>query len=480
MTRYRSSYYNLQVRKNDDETLFFNGVTGALMRLPKPLMGDLLPFVGAERPKRAGSGFSEWQPAAFDRSELPASLRDAFASLLEAGIFVEDGCDERDALRRSYESNRTRAPFFVTITTTLDCNMRCYYCYQKDGELEYMSARTCDDLIDWVKQQLEQRGFPRLYVDWYGGEPMLNQPVIAQFSEAIIPFCDARDVTYKASMICNGTAWPADAAGFVERHRVHSIQFSVDGPERHHNKRRGLIDGDGGKGRAASFDEVLATIGSLIGRTKIYMRINVDPYIGRDCLDMIDVCAERGWLGRDVRFYPYLAIINSMTEHCGFIGKSKTFQDFGVEFDAIQQQFFALLGHYRDQRSLEVVQYFPNRVQINCAAVSHNAVVFGPNGLMYKCGLDVGDHHRAHGGIGKRAEAVLDGAERLPDDRWDRYDPFTHARCKECQFLPVCMGGCPKAQIDGDDAQIKMQSAFWENNFDRIIREYDAAAAGAS
>jgi radical SAM protein with 4Fe4S-binding SPASM domain len=64
-------------------------------------------------------------------------------------------------------------------------------------------------------------------------------------------------------------------------------------------------------------------------------------------------------------------------------------------------------------------------------------------------------------------------------DRWDRYDPFSHARCSECQYLPVCMGGCPKAQIERDEMQIGMQSAFWENNFDRIIQEYYAAAGRA-
>jgi uncharacterized protein len=479
MSRYRASYYNLQVAKDSDETLIFNGITGALTRAPAPLRDDLLPYLGPERDKKAGTGFSQWQPEPFEKADLPLRLQQRFDALLDAGIFIPDDLDERDALRRSYESNRSRAPFFITITTTLDCNMRCYYCYQKEGELEHMTPATCDELITWTKAQLVQRGFPKIYVDWYGGEPMLNQAVIRQFSSAMIPFCDANGVTYKSSMICNGTAWPIDAAAFVREHRIHSLQVSIDGPERHHNKRRGLIDGNSGKGREASFDEVMRTIDALIGATKIYLRINVDPYIGEDALELIELCRARGWLERDKAFFPYLAVINAMTEHCGFIGKSKKFLDFEAEFDRIQQAFYAELGQYRDQRSLEVVQYFPNRVQINCAAVSHNAVVFGPNGLMYKCGLDVGDHHRAHDSIGDSGRAML-AADVMPADRWDRYDPFKHARCKECQYLPVCMGGCPKAQIDGDEAQIKMQSAFWENNFDRIILQYDAAAAGSA
>jgi radical SAM protein with 4Fe4S-binding SPASM domain len=99
---------------------------------------------------------------------------------------------------------------------------------------------------------------------------------------------------------------------------------------------------------------------------------------------------------------------------------------------------------------------------------------------MYKCGLDVGDNHRAHAALGDDgvvARPAADGASAsLAPDRWDRFDPFTHNRCSECQYLPVCMGGCPKAQIEHDETQVRRQSEFWENNFDRIIREYCVAS----
>jgi uncharacterized protein len=479
MQQYRPSYYNLAV-KTGDTTLLFNGVTSALLALNADTAAAFAPFLGQPRQRTAGIGYSDWRPMSFAPEDLPPPLAGQFPALVDAGIFVPCAADERLELQASYVRNRTRAPLFVTITTTLDCNMRCYYCYQKDGNLEHMSIETCDEIIEWTMRQMERSDHRKLYVDWYGGEPMLNQPVIERYSAAMIAHCDRLGVEYKASMICNGTAWPDDAPAFVERNRLHSIQFSLDGPERHHNKRRGLIDPKGGPGRTASFAQVMDVIDSLIGSTKIYLRTNVDPYTGRDALEVIELCAQRGWLEPDTRFYPYLAVINAMTEHCGFVGKSAKFQAFETEFDDIQRDFYASLRRYRDEKSLEVVQYFPTRVTINCAAVSDNALVFGPDGLAYKCGLDVGDNHRAHAAVGHNG--ALDGAipaDALPVDRWQKYDPFAHPRCSECQYLPVCMGGCPKAQIDLDSAQIRMQSAFWENNFERIIQEYYAAAGHA-
>ena len=150
---------------------------------------------------KAGVGFKTWRPTNFKLEDLPAIVGDRMSSFLDAGVFVQSNIDEREKLRASYERNRTQAPFFVTMTTTLDCNMRCYYCYQKDGLLEHMSELTCDAAIAWSKEQIEERGHSSLNVDWYGGEPMLNQAVISRYSSAMIHFCESRNVRYKASMI---------------------------------------------------------------------------------------------------------------------------------------------------------------------------------------------------------------------------------------------------------------------------------------
>ena len=472
--RFRASYYNLRVT-DGPRTLLFNGVTGALLKLDRSLLRALAPFLGEDRPRTAGTGYSSWAAPSFAAASLPKAVRDRFAAFLDAGVFVPEDADERERLREAYVHSRSIAPFFVTITTTLDCNMRCYYCYQKDGELEKMSPEMADGIAGWMEREIEARGHRKAYVDWYGGEPMLNQDVIERLSARMIAYCDARGVEYKGSMICNGTAWPEDKAGFVSRNRIQSIQFSLDGPERHQNKRRSMVQESG---RKPSYDEVMDTIGALIGHTRVYLRVNVDPWIGWSALEVLDACEARGWLGRDVQFYPYLAIINAMTEHCGFIGKVARFDEFHTEFAEIERSFYARLGTFREAKTFEVVQYYPNRVDLNCAAVSNNAVVFGPNGRMYKCGLDVGDNHRAHGEIASDGTVTPAAGQSLAADRWDRYDPFTHSRCSECQFLPVCMGGCPKAQIEKEDVQIRRQSEFWQSNFDRIVRAYYVAASG--
>jgi uncharacterized protein len=242
---------------------------------------------------------------------------------------------------------------------------------------------------------------------------------------------------------------------------------------------------------------VTATIDRILGATRIYLRINVDPGVGRSALELVDVFLARGWLEPGSRFYPYLAPIGPMTEHCGFLGASRKFQDFQDEFEEIKGEFQRRVAAHMGPRDLEHLQIYPNTRRMNCAAVGDNSVVFGPDGRMYKCGLDVGMTERAFDRLpdlpgpdepGRPAAdappkrtspfVILSdepavGSEALP---YGSYDPFSHPRCSECQYLPVCMGGCPKTQFEGNEFYLARRSAYWEENFEGMIRTYAESA----
>lgn len=471
MTNYKASYYNRRVDYGE-ATLLYNGKTGALFNLSPEVVGQADRFLGPRRPLTAGTGYEQWAPKSFGLDELPDCLRTLWASLFDAGVFIAHDADERMELQRQFLLGRERGPLIVTVTSTLNCNMRCYYCYQKDDALEEMSTEVCDDVIAWTKRRISDGGHSRLFMDWYGGEPMLNRGAIERISDALIPFCDTNGVKYNATMVCNGTAWPSDVDRFVRDIRLQRVQFSMDGPERFHNKRRGIFIGHS-KARVPSYDAVMETLDRVIGKTFVSLRINVDPMIDDACLELIDVMSARGWLRPGLRFYPYVASIHDMTEHCDFIGRSAKFDEFKDRFNDIKNDFFSLLSRHQGKETLEWSSYYPRRRLINCGAISENTIMFGPDGSIYKCGLEVGDLHRSLGSISTdQGSSKAEPSSRLPADRWRSYDPFSHPRCKECQYLPLCLGGCPKAHMDGNEREIAAQSAFFEGNFESAVRSY--------
>jgi len=505
MPAYHASFYTLRV-SHRDATLLFNGMTGALLRLDQDLTKALRPFLGPERARTAGVGYKDWTPPTFLKENLPDAVAPYWSILQDGGVFVESGIDERDIIIEDYRDARSRSPFFITITATLNCNMRCYYCYQNDDALKSLSPETGDHLVTWVTTQIDRQTPRALYVEWYGGEPMLNQGEILRLSRRLTALCDDRGIPYKASMICNGTRWPRDPDPFIRDIRLTRVQISLDGPEPYHNARRGLVNPPTGEPktdqprtgqprtgqprtgqRRPSFQEIMETISALQGKVSLYIRINVDPMIGWHALDLLEDFQRRGWLDDSSRVYPYVACINALTEHCHFLEDAKPFQNFEDEFAKIQKEFYRNINSRHKTKALERAMYYPTRRIINCAAVNETATIFGPDGLMYKCGLDVGDTNRAHDDLAHALDTptsdagepgdVDRAAERLDPTRWARFDPFHRAQCRECQYLPVCLGGCPKAHIENNTRQIEAHGHFFEQQFAHMISEYYDAVA---
>lgn len=491
--RYKPSYYNIRVA-HGEWMLLYNGVSSGLIRLPLPVAEQLASFLGPERPRTAGTGYDRWETDLFDPDELPEAVQPVFDQLLQGNYFVEADVNELEKLEERYRFHRENSPFHVTITTTMDCNLGCYYCYE-DKTKQYLTKKGCDIILEWIREQAIEKNHERLYIDWYGGEPMLNREAIEYFSEEALALCEELGMTYSASMISNGTRWPDDPAEFVKKIHLKHVQFSLDGPEQEHNKRRRYLDE--AENPDGSFGTILDTIDSLLGSTKIYVRVNVDPWVGREALSLIDVFKERGWLEPGLEFYPMLAAIGPLTENCGFLEQTPEVTRFQANFDELFHEFQSMVGQHMGSDALRHTQYYPQAVTINCAAVSDNAVIFGPEGRLYKCCLEVGDTQRSHGAIdlGGTCSSPIKGEapkNSLPvvnekalsgpahaTDRWDKYDPFSHEKCSQCQYLPVCMGGCPKSQIENHEYYLKMQSQYWEESIDDVIREYYDAEFGA-
>ena len=100
-----------------------------------------------------------------------------------------------------------------------------------------------------------------------------------------------------------------------------------------------------------------------------------------------------------------------------------------------------------------------------CGALAFDSAVIGADGLEYRCGLQVGETHRAIGRFGSAGEQ-----ENFPDhDWWDTFDPTTLPTCSRCSFLPLCWGGCPKRHLEGSQPDIDSEGRFWRAHLPRLI-----------
>ena len=87
----------------------------------------------------------------------------------------------------------------VTVLTTLQCNFACDYCFQGDHgdynkHADKMSLETAGQLATWIERELDRLRPEKFVMTFFGGEPLLNLPVMYALAERLWQVTQARGV----------------------------------------------------------------------------------------------------------------------------------------------------------------------------------------------------------------------------------------------------------------------------------------------
>ena len=457
---WRASRYNFRFM-HDARVALYNALTGSTWVLE----GDDAAAL-AERLMQPGGSWraGDWPPEVFSR-------------LLEGGFLVAPDADEHGEVQRRFHAARREAPVVVTVTTTLDCNLACYYCFEERSE-QRLDSSDAAAIVRWVEARLASSGKRSLHVDWYGGEPLLNPQLIETLSAALQALCRDRGVAYAASIVSNGTQWPDDPAGFVARHALTEVQISLDGMQAAHDRRRRWRRGQRPQTGASSFERAVALIDALLEVVRIDLRVNLDPHNTADALSLMEMARRRGWFDRRFPLVVSPARLARYSERSSFMRSNEID---AARFDRLTAQMRQACG---DSVRFEDPYLAKGRVQPRlsvCAALGNDSLVFGADRALYRCGLQVSEPARAVGRLTAAADRrvipivppgrATGGAAKPADDAawWAGYDPTDEARCGGCSFLPLCWGGCPKHHLERDSQALQEQCGYWRRNLARYV-----------
>ena len=442
----KASIYNFAVPKADDAWLLFNARTGKMLNLDGPKISSLVKNL---------MGSEEAEEVEIDRESLELLTRGQFV--------VDDTFDELAAIRSVFWSARNDAPVVITITTTLDCNLGCFYCYEERSG-DSLGEHDIPSILRNASDLLLNSGKRKLHVDWYGGEPTLNLPFLEATSSQIQSLCASLAVTYSASIISNGTAWPRDVRDFIKRHRIRQVQITFDGMKKTHDQRRRFTrKSDLGR---SSFEEASSLISELVNECRVDLRYNMDNRNKSEFISFVEFAVQQGWFAAKHRATLQPARVAAYTEKSRFVDR------IGIpigEFEALKKRAVPLLPMGTMEEPETISGYATPKTSV-CAALSKNAIVVGADQRTYRCGLQVSEPHRAVGNLNSSPFQILSNQDAPSDDLWwDGFDPTTLASCSACSFLPICLGGCPKKQLERDQEALDAQSIYWRDNLARLI-----------
>ncbi|MGE5342754.1 MAG: radical SAM protein [Candidatus Omnitrophota bacterium] len=373
--------------------------------------------------------------------------------LLKGGFICEDDYDEfRTLIIRRHMRQYFSGVLGLVIAPTLDCNMSCSYCFERPSE-GIMNDSVMENLFKFIQKYIDS-GIKEFAVTWFGGEPLLSFEVIEKLSEKFIAMSLKNKIDYSALIITNGTLYTKNIAKKLKSMQVRMAQITLDGDKVCHDQRRPFKNGKG------TFDQIINNIQETVGIIPIHLRVNVNKSNANQSLSFFENLKKKEWFksffGKMISIsYGY---VQKYTDSCR-CSKEETLNP----------------GDFWKQK-LELYRYlnkngygfnlYPS-TSYGCTATSINSYVVGPEGELYKCWNDIGDSDNVVGTIFKPIELnsqhILYLTESFENDE----------ECRNCKFLPICMGGCVDIRIKRKKGiPYSKYCTEWKYYLEDALREY--------
>lgn len=393
-----------------------------------------------------------------------ASFEEAILDMLvRNGFLLEENRDELDEIRELYWKSRGDTPMVMTLTTTMDCNLGCYYCYESRSKKK-LEFSDIEPILDYIDKKIRSTGKKSLHIDWYGGEPLLNMTFLHEASIKIQEYCKKNKIIYHSSIISNGTLWPSDLSGFIRDHKIRQVQISFDGLKDNHNSRRKYRKSYLEESENNSFDKTFELVENLLNYVQVDLRFNIDWKNKDDIFKFLETIIDEKWFQKKFPAVFQPARLASYSEKSSFMEKVQLGQD---EYDSIRKKVSQRLLNIGKSEESETPDGFPFPKTYVCAALANDSVVVGADRLLYRCGLQVGETNRAVGSLENNQNKIY-----TDSDWWSNFDPTVLPSCSKCSFLPVCFSGCPKKHLEKDKRALDEQSLFWQTNLEKKVLQY--------
>lgn len=331
-------------------------------------------------------------------------------TLLKLGMYVEDNINEKDIIHfRSKQTDVFNKVQFYRIYTTLACNAKCPYCYEKGSAHNNMTKQTAKKVCNFIMQNIKPAS--TLLVEWFGGEPLINTPIIDYLSRRLKLFCEKNKILYKSNIISNGLLFNESIIKrAINKWNLVKVQITLDGLKNTYEKIKGFIEKN-------AFEKVINNIKSLLdAKVFVAIRLNYDENNLNEILNLIS----------------YLGKIFSKYKNMYVYAKKIMAPELDNCLKASEDLDIIILKQLLKSRLIKnTLTTIPTRYS-SCVAKQVNSFFILPNGDIGKCSQALSD--------GDVIGNVSSGIVESKMARW--CNPILPIKCNDCKLLPMCYGGC--------------------------------------
>lgn len=404
MSNYRPSFYNIEAMVDNDRVLFFNSVSGAIAWINN----DIANIIKTEK------NISD------ENLELANELH-------LKGFLVCEEEDEWSKLlyeRQAFIFNPNPTVLGFVIAPTLQCNLSCPYCFEKDGRsLSTMTEDIVEQSAKYIISQISRMPTVReLYIAWFGGEPCLQVDKIRKIYSLLLPIIEERNLKYESRIVTNGSLLTKDVSVFLNNKcGVCDAQITIDGLHDNYSKRKSCSP--------HVLDNVVHNIELAADILNINLRINVDQENADEMSTLLK------WLLDEHNLNGKINIYFAQIQRWNDCDNRSYLDDFSyLEFiNGIHKKIINCNWQKTFNPKRPVRQVGP------CGSMRSNNCTIGPDGKLHRCEHCLNHPEWAIGDVytGRYYnEADMKYLLEMPMEK-----------CRTCKAFPICAGGCLSNKI---------------------------------
>lgn len=376
-----------------------------------------------------------------------------YNALVKNGFYITNDRDELNEIRYAHKLTVSDTHHFqLMIHPTLNCNLKCWYCYENHVIDSKMDKKTQQSIVKFVEREIMTNAIDTVQLSFFGGEPLMYFDQIAlPLSKAVKNICEKYNKSFSTFFITNASLIDDNVIDNLKELNP-SFQITLDGNREKHNQVR-----IGKDNSFLTYDRIMYAVHAIanhipLSKDKkriINLRINYDD----DTLKYID---------------EIIGDIKDLNKEKVSIHLERVWQTHGANNTSINQQELLINAFRKLIHAGFYVNYgLFGKKHISCPAEKFNFVIINYDGNVYKCnGRNLTEEN-------KEGTLSTDGLiEWKPGALANRLGKttFENPMCLACNMLPACMGPC--SQKNMESGWRNLGNSCSKNVLDISLEEY--------
>lgn len=400
------SKYNNQVQYGE-KILLYNAYSDQFI-LVEPLINDLFSAAKNEGPEA-----------------LQAIHPSFFTALRNKGFIVDQDINEleRVKLKREQVDLEDDTEYKLIINPTMNCNFKCWYCYESHIKDSKMTLETIENLKKHIVHVVDTMPNLKIFhLSWFGGEPFLfYEKIIKPISEFAVKILTEKGIKLSMTYTTNGYLIREKMIPDFHASMVKNFQITLDGNKEMHDTVRFV------NAKKGSYDDIIANV-LLLCRNQLNVSLRIN-YTKSNLTNLADIIEHLGPLEPEFRKHVTITFHKVWQE---------TDKNLGEKVNELNLKFRA--AGFRS-----IYGGVLNNVKNSCYADRKNQATINYNGDVFKCTA------RNFSSESKEGNLSNTGAIDWNSKRDARLDvKFKNKPCLECPILPICNGGCSQKALESE------------------------------